>query len=428
MSTLVLSGSRWMRASLLAVFIPGTFLPFKQLLGSRGEAFWLLLPAWVLVGSLLLRVIPPPRMVSRNRVVRIATPFVLVVFPAGFYLGLTFLIGGRPSLLELAVAVYFFAVSLEILLCYAFQAAAWVETRVRDQCTGAGKHLLVLGAKLALYSILVPFLLATFSVHRVKVLPRPPEKALRLTWEDVSFPARGTPCPTLRGWFFPLRKPVGTVLACHGVGANRADLLDIIWLLHDAGFQVLAFDFRGHGESDGHTVTYGFEEKDDVLGAWDYLLSRKDVDPDRILGFGVSMGAATLLLALPDLPRVRAAIADSAFADLDSMARHPYRFFPDAVGGALAGATAFFGWIETGIRVADVSPLRALERIRIPIHFFHGSEDRVIPVSGTERLFDGYRGPKKIRIEKGASHGGTAAADPFRYREEVREFFLEALR
>ncbi len=109
------------------------------------------------------------------------------------------------------------------------------------------------------------------------------------------------------------------------------------------------------------------------------------------------------------------------------MRRHPYRFFPDAVAGALAGATAFFGWIETGIRLADVSPLRALERIRIPIHFFPGSEDRVIPAWATEGLFDASRGPKKIRIEKGASHGGTAAADPFRYRDEVREFFLEAL-
>lgn len=419
---------RWLRILLLAAFAVGTFWPTARYLGSRGEAFWLLFPLWALVGARLLRVIPAPSMSSSSRAVRLATPIVLVLFPAGLYFGMTILLGGRPSLRELLVAVYFFAVSLEILLCYAFQAAAGLAGRVRARVSGRRGAVLAAGSKLALYAVLIPFLLAAFSVHRVKILPNAPEAGLSLPWESVSFPARQESPPTIRGWFFPHLNAAGTVLACHGVGANRADLVDIIWILHTEGFQVLAFDFRGHGESDGHTVTYGWFERADVLGAWDYLLTRNDVDPERIFGFGVSMGASTLLLSLPDLPHLRAAIADSAFSDLETMARHQYRHLPAPLDRGFAAATAFFGWLETGIRVADVSPLRALERVTIPIHFFHGAEDAMIQPECTQRLFDAYRGPKKLRMQQGAGHGGTAAADPSRYGREVREFFAEASR
>jgi len=142
----------------------------------------------------------------------------------------------------------------------------------------------------------------------------------------------------LAGWFFPLNNNRGTVLACHGVGANRADILEFIVILQDAGFQVLCFDFRGHGESDGHTVSYGFRERQDVLGAWDHLMTRPDVDPNRIYGFGL--------------------------------------------------------------------------------------DDVTIPPDCTRILFDGYGGPKKLRLEPGAGHGGTAGMDTARYRRELRAFFL----
>jgi alpha-beta hydrolase superfamily lysophospholipase len=415
-----------MRFVLLGAIIAGTFWPTRAALGSRGEAFWLLFPLWVLAGAHLLHLFPGPRMAATSRFVRLAMPATLVLFPTGLYLGMTAMLGGRPSARELAVAIYFFAVSLEILLCYAFQAARSVSTCITNRRKGRGGAVLAAASKVALYAALIPFLLATFSVHRVKVLPGELDSRLGLPWESVSFPAREERPPTIRGWFFPHPNAAGTILACHGVGANRADLIDIISLLHTAGFQILAFDFRGHGESDGHTVTYGWLERNDVLGAWDYLISRKDVDPGRIFGLGVSMGAATLLLALPDLPLLRAAVADSAFSDLETMALHQYRWFPAPIDRCFAAATGVFGWLETGIRVEDVSPLLAIQHVSIPIQFFHGSEDSIVPPDCSQRLFDAYRGPKRLRIQPGAVHGGTAAVDATRYRREVRAFFLDA--
>ena len=56
-------------------------------------------------------------------------------------------------------------------------------------------------------------------------------------------------------------------------------IIEIVWILRKAGFQVLCFDFRGHGKSDGHTITYRFRKQQDVLGAWNHLMTRHDVDP-----------------------------------------------------------------------------------------------------------------------------------------------------
>jgi hypothetical protein len=245
-----------------------------------------------------------------------------------------------------------------------------------------------------------------------------------MAFEEVRFPARGAPRMNLAGWFFPLNNNQGTVLACHGVAANRADILEIIWILQDAGFQVLCFDFRGHGESDGHTITYGFRERQDVLGAWDHLMTRHDVDPNRIYGYGLSMGASSLLMALPELPNMKAVVADSAFSSLDRMVRHQYRFVPEPLTEAPVALTRMIGWLDAGVRVEQVDAVAAIRGLQVPIFFIHGLNDGIVPPDCTRTLFDSYGGPKTLRLEPGAGHGGTAGLNTKQYRRELRAFFL----
>jgi len=414
--------SRTVRRIVLAAAVALSWWLGSFLVPSLDEAFWLLLPLWAAAGW-ALRAFPPPPLQLTGRWARIASTAAVVLFPIGLYLAMARLLGGRIDPVEVLIAVWFFAGSLEILLLYAFGAADAVARRLGEG-GGRGRRIAArVGSRAVLYVLLVPFLLATFAVHRVKIPPGPPDPDLGLAYEEVSFPSRGARPLRLRGWFFPRKATRGTVIACHGVGANRGDILGHIAIIHDAGFAVLAFDFRGHGESEGHRITFGLGEREDVLGAWDYLLTRKNVDRERIYGFGVSMGAASLLQALPGLPGLRAVVADSSFADLPSMVRWQYRWLPGFPGDAMAILTDLFGRPMCGARARDVSPLRSLEEVTIPISFIHGLEDPVIPAVNSERLHEAYGGPKKLRLVTGAGHGGAAEMSTGRYARDLREFF-----
>jgi len=427
------------RILILIAVVAASWIAAQPAVTSRGEAFWLLFPLWIGAGGPLLSVLPRPRRIVRSRLLRIGTIAVLVLFPIGYIAWVAWMTGGRMDVVETATGIYFFAVSLEILLLYVFGAFEALHVRMTRRVSGsASRAALRVANRVVLYAILVPFLFSVFLVHRVKVRPPALDPRADGPFEEVRFLSRGPRPVVLRGWFFPNPDAAGTVIACHGVGTNRGDLMLHVDLLRAAGFQVLAFDFRGHGESGGHTVTYGFREREDVLGAWDYVLSRPDVDPDRIFGVGFSMGGASLIEALPDLPALRAAVIDSSFSDLREMARHQFRFFPRPVAEILGAMTEFFGWLQAGSWAGEVRPVetlrgtlssrvRTVARIRTPILFYHGGADSMIPPSSTEALFAAHAGPKLLRIEPGAGHGQVAIADIVRYREEVKEFFLASV-
>lgn len=156
---------------------------------------------------------------------------------------------------------------------------------------------------------------------------------LGLQFETVHFPAQDG--LRLAGWFVPAKVTNGgatavtppTAVLVHGWPWNRlgeaaedplnaldgtepVDLLRLLLHLHNAGYHVFSFDLRNHGESAAMPpVTFGVQEAKDLLGALDYLNGRSDVDAARIGVIGFSMGANTLLYALPHTERVKAAVA-----------------------------------------------------------------------------------------------------------------------
>lgn len=152
---------------------------------------------------------------------------------------------------------------------------------------------------------------------------------LGMAFESVQFPARGG--VRLSGWFIPVQEgnvtPRHTVLLVHGYPWNRlgaaaddpisrlegsspVNLLRLALSLHEAGYHVLMFDLRNHGESAAAPpVTVGVREADDLLGALDYVCGRSDVDKGHIGAVGFSMGANTILYTLPHTEQIKAAVA-----------------------------------------------------------------------------------------------------------------------
>lgn len=386
---------------------------------SPSESFWACLPV-VILAAAALKLIPPPQLNAESRAGRIAILVILLTVPTLFYLTLTRLTNSQFSVWESVVATYFFGCCIELPMLYLFQFRKWCSLAFDRRWPGWMAKCLSSLLTLTIYLLLIPVLLATMAVHRPKL--RPDVTELQFTTgeiELVEFDSRGPQPLRLRGDFWPVADSRGTMIVCHGVGANRRDISAITQLVHDCGYQVLSFDFRGHGDSDGRTITYGANERLDVLGAYDYCLSRSDVDPARLYALGVSMGGSSLLLALPDMPQVRAAVIDSAFADLSAMVDHQLRFFPGPLRRPLHQVTALAGWCETGFDIETIRPIDALPRITARLLFVAGSEDFIVPTEHSRRLHAAAP-DSQLHVEPEAPHIGAAMLNPAEYRRLLK--------
>ncbi len=129
---------------------------------------------------------------------------------------------------------------------------------------------------------------ATMLLRRRKPDPPDPPSNYGLAFEEVQFTSRDH--ENLVGWWIPHETPIGTVIMCHGQNGSMDGDTHHAVPLHEAGFNVFMFDFRAHGRSGGDCVTMGMYEKEDLLGALDFLGEKYKIVEVGVLGF--SMGAA----------------------------------------------------------------------------------------------------------------------------------------
>src|SRR5947209_9459394 len=190
---------------------------------------------------------------------------------------------------------------------------------------------------LLIVSVIVTTAYTALSIYIATQLVYAPQKpiyatpaSLSLQFKYVTFPSQVDQVQ-LKGWYIPGVLPDGTltsqrtIIVVHGNRTNRADkdvgLLVLSGDLARHGFAVLAFDMRGTGESPPAPLSLGYFEQRDVLGSVDFLRSGPVPYPalgrTRIIGgWGVSMGAATLLLAAARETAIRAIVSDCAYADI----------------------------------------------------------------------------------------------------------------
>ena len=153
--------------------------------------------------------------------------------------------------------------------------------------------------------LLLPYFMGVVYVHRFK-MPNTtnPEQVLHRGYEDVAFTtADGL---RIRGWFLPAAKPSErTLVICHGLGANRSNFLPYCEVGDALHANVLIFDFRGHGDSDGHTTSFGYYERFDVLAALKYLRDERPEQAREVYAISINVGSSALLRRQPSEPAVR---------------------------------------------------------------------------------------------------------------------------
>lgn len=211
----------------------------------------------------------------------------------------------------------------------------------------------------------------------------------------------------IHGWFAKTRGASWTLLWAHGNAGNISHRLDMLSeLVANVPANVLAFDYRGYGRSEGRPSEEGVYE--DARAAYDYLVKKADIDPARIVCFGQSLGGAVVI----DLAAHRAIagiIAEATFSSASDMAR---RMLP------IPG----IGWIVRS-RFDSTAKIREL---RIPILFMHGNADEVVPFELGRRLFEAANEPKVFWEIPGATHNDTSVVGGQEYYRRITEF-LESL-
>ena len=227
---------------------------------------------------------------------------------------------------------------------------------------------------------------------------------------------------TLQGSYVPSRNGAAVIVAFGRKGSQ-----DPARMLARHGYGVLIFDRRGEGESDGDPNPYAWDEGElDVLAAIDFVEQRRDVDPDRIGGLGLSVGGETFLQAAARSKAVQAVVSEGAtarsFGELRSVPGSEWG--PLVVNAMTTAGTAVFSDATPPEHLIDqvdeIAP-RAMFLIHAP------------KADPDEKRFNTafYRAagePKAIWGVPEAGHVGAQDARPREYEQRVTRFFDQALR
>lgn len=210
----------------------------------------------------------------------------------------------------------------------------------------------------------------------------------------------------LNGWFLKAHGEArATIVYLHGNAQNLTSHAAYVNWLPAAGYNVLIVDYRGYGLSSGTPTRRGV--LDDARTAWFYARQRPDVNPEKMILFGQSLGGATAiaLAGREKLPGLKAVIADSAFSNYGRIAREKILQIP-VLGYVL--------WPFSPLIVSGgLSPDAVVKKIApVPLLLICGDRDEVVPPTHSERLYAGAGAPVLLWTLHGAGH--TEALGRFR--------------
>jgi dipeptidyl aminopeptidase/acylaminoacyl peptidase len=219
-----------------------------------------------------------------------------------------------------------------------------------------------------------------------------------------------------------------TVLLASGYGDTQDQMLPFAEFLHRAGHNVLTYNMRSRGNSEGEYVTLGLLEQADMISAVDYLSKRPDVDVHHIGALGISMGGAIAILAAAKDVRIKAVVDDCGFSDAPGVIAASFEHFIHLPAFPFAPVTVWIADMRAGIDVTTVRPMDVIGEISPrPVFIIHGLDDAVVPVENSKRNFAHAREPKQLWLVPHARHGNAHSIAKAEYERRVIQFFQNSL-
>ena len=247
--------------------------------------------------------------------------------------------------------------------------------------------------------------------------PVVPAANLGTAYEDVSF--RTSDGLELRGWYIPSRNGAAVIAFPGRSGPQKPARF-----LARHGYGVLLFDRRGESESDGDGNLFGWGGDKDVLAAIEFLKSRPDVDPQRIAGIGLSVGAELMLQTAAETDDLAAVVSDGAgtrsFAEEMEEFHGVNKWLGMPMLAVKTASVALFSNTAPPPKLTDLVP-----RIEQPLLFIYAADGGVETMN--PRYYRLARGPKAIWAIPGIEHMGGITAHPQEYERRVIAFLDRSL-
>lgn len=240
-----------------------------------------------------------------------------------------------------------------------------------------------------------------------------------IPYEKVEFLSRDG--VLLRGWWLPAFGSSKCMIVAHGGLKHRADpAIRTIQLAEDLverGFNVLMFDFRGHGDSEGKWKTIGLEEAQDLRAAFNWTINQKSIGPGDIAILGFFMGAGAALLAAAQDKRISVIISDSCWANFSDIMRirWSWRSFLRSISNLLLQ-------ILLG-KMKAIDPIEIVGSVSARIFFIHGRKDATVPCGDSVRLYEASRNPgNQLQVVDDVLHVEAYRTHPKDYIDQVVSF------
>jgi pimeloyl-ACP methyl ester carboxylesterase len=294
--------------------------------------------------------------------------------------------------------------------------------------------LVVAGLLIALIYGVVPYWM-TGQFMNVRHAFRDPDAdvtpaTFQLPFEDVTLTTSDG--VSLSGWWIPAADPRGSAVLVHGANRSRAEMIGKVPFLHAQGLNVLVFDARHHGRSGGDISTFGYKERLDVRAA---VAEARRRSPGPIVAWGISLGAAAVLLASAEDPAIAAVVSDAAYRSLPDTVRHHAElarnwkpWLKPLPAGPLAEGALFWIRKRGGFDPAAVDIVRAAGQLGSrPALFVANAGDMRMPMEIAFELKQAAGPHARVLVVPGHSHGRSYHEATAAYEQAVTELLREVL-
>lgn len=223
-------------------------------------------------------------------------------------------------------------------------------------------------------------------------------------------------------YFSPKVESHRWAILVHGYSRDQRFAFDYAEEYLKHGYNVLTPDLRAAGTSGGIYMTMGTFESRDILLWVEKIVER---DPQaKIIFHGVSMGAATVLMAAALEPKnLVAVVEDCGYTNAYDMFTVQLKKIFGLPEFPVMPIVDIVSKIKIGAKISDAAPIDYVSKIKVPTFFIHGDADKLVPYEMMKKLFDASSAPvKESWTVEGAGHAEAKTQDPKKYFECVFDF------